>query len=193
VKDVFLLVADTKTRHHRSGGSCEADLSTKQYQAEAQPRIPCAHEFSSWPQGAQPSPSQGPQTSCAHNKYQEGLTKVLVGLSVWQSKMRLRKRCDFRRVQGRGRRIRLSSLMLLYLPGQSTQTRIGLTVSKKVGCAVVRNRVKRWLRESLRKQYNQIDGTWDVVVIAHPSAARSGQEKLQQQLIHGLTSIREYT
>jgi len=101
--------------------------------------------------------------------------------------MRLKKSRDFRRVQGRGRKIRQPNLMLLVLPGQVSQTRIGLTVSRRVGNAVIRNRVKRWLREGLRHQYPSIEGCWDVVVIAHPSASEAGQEALSQQLASALT------
>ena len=103
--------------------------------------------------------------------------------------MRLKKSRDFRRVQGRGRKIRQPNLMLLVLPGQVSQTRIGLTVSRRVGNAVVRNRVKRWLREGLRHLYPGIPGCWDVVVIAHPSAADAGQDAITGQLSRALSLI----
>lgn len=106
---------------------------------------------------------------------------------AWRPEMRLKKSRDFRRVQGRGRKIRQPNLMLLVLPGQVSQTRIGLTVSRRVGNAVVRNRVKRWLRQGLRHQYPSIEGCWDVVVIAHPSAAEAGQEVLSEQLASALS------
>jgi ribonuclease P protein component len=49
--------------------------------------------------------------------------------------------------------------------------RLGITVSKKVGNAVVRNRIKRWVRESYRRLGHI--GEIDVVVIAKPAAAES--------------------
>lgn len=101
--------------------------------------------------------------------------------------MRLKKSRDFRRVQGRGRKIRQPNLMLLVLPGQGSCTRIGLTVSRRVGNAVVRNRVKRWLREGLRHRYPEISGHWDVVVIAHPSAAAADQAEISRQLTVALS------
>ena len=109
-----------------------------------------------------------------------------VGFS-WRPEMRLKKSRDFRWVQGRGRKIRQPNLMLLVLPGRGSQTRIGLTVSRRVGNAVVRNRVKRWLREGLRHLYPGIPGCWDVVVIAHPSAADADQALLSQQLSTALS------
>ncbi|MFT4979106.1 MAG: ribonuclease P protein component [Myxococcota bacterium] len=103
--------------------------------------------------------------------------------------MRLQKSRDFRRVQGRGRKFRQSDILLMCLSGRAPRSRIGLTVSKKVGNAVVRNQVKRWLREGLRHEYARLDGCWDVVVIAHPSAARAGAEVLRAQLAFALPRL----
>lgn len=103
--------------------------------------------------------------------------------------MRLRASRDFRRVQGRGQKVRQTDLLLLYLPGQTPQSRIGLTVSRKVGNAVIRNQVKRRLREGLRHVYDHLQGRWDVVVIAHPSAAAATAESLWSQLTAGLSRL----
>lgn len=59
--------------------------------------------------------------------------------------------------------------------------RYGLTVSRKVGGAVVRNQVKRWLRESIRREpMNAVRA--DVVFIARPSAARSSYVQISEQV-----------
>lgn len=71
---------------------------------------------------------------------------------------------------------------MLYLPGQADQSRFGITVSRKVGNAVVRNRVKRWLREAIRHERALTSGRWDVVFIAHPSAAEAGLPLLRSQV-----------
>lgn len=105
--------------------------------------------------------------------------------------MRLRKSRDFRRVQGRGQKFRQPDLLLLFLPGRTARSRVGLTVSKKVGNAVVRNQVKRWLREGLRHEYAHLNGVWDVVVIAHPSAAQADAAGLRAQLAFALPRIRQ--
>jgi ribonuclease P protein component len=51
--------------------------------------------------------------------------------------------------------------------------RVGITVGRRVGNAVVRNRVKRRLREAIRSSFAKIHPGTDLVLIARPSAARA--------------------
>lgn len=97
--------------------------------------------------------------------------------------LRLRRSEDFRRVQGKGRRLRAGHLLALWLPGTGETSRVGLTVSKKVGNSVVRNRVKRWLREGVRHERHRLTGRVDVVLIAHPEAATAGLRALVSDVI----------
>jgi len=72
--------------------------------------------------------------------------------------------------------------MVLFMPGCADQVRVALTVSRKVGNAVVRNRVKRWLREAIRHQLDVVPTGFDVVVIAHPQSAQAGLPTLSADL-----------
>lgn len=84
---------------------------------------------------------------------------------------RLLKRSEFGRVLQAGRRIANRQFVLVYTPGLRDQARLGLTVSRRVSrSAVVRNRIRRVLREQFRRQTGL--PALDIVVIArHASAA----------------------
>ncbi len=66
--------------------------------------------------------------------------------------------------------------------------RIGLSVSRRVGNAVVRNRVKRWLREAVRHERTGL-GAVDVVVIARASSASAGAEALRGVVARAIRRI----
>lgn len=83
---------------------------------------------------------------------------------------RLRTRREFLRVQERGRKISVDPILALVLPNGRAETRIGLTVSSKVGNAVVRGRIRRQLREQFRKKREALPRGVDVVLVARQSA-----------------------
>src|SRR5713101_308338 len=87
--------------------------------------------------------------------------------------MRLRERSDYLAVQGGG--LKLHGRHLLAMARRRTPPelagRLGLTVTKKIGNAVVRNRIKRLVREWLRL-HGWVPTGWDIVVVAKDSAAR---------------------
>ncbi|HMK71689.1 MAG TPA: ribonuclease P protein component [Myxococcaceae bacterium] len=101
---------------------------------------------------------------------------------------RLRKRSEFLRVQQRGKKLTAGPLVALALPSTGTPARLGLTVSTKVGNAVVRARVKRQLREAFRAQRAACPAV-DLVVIARPEAARASGPELRQAFAALLTSL----
>ncbi|MBN2799673.1 MAG: ribonuclease P protein component [Deltaproteobacteria bacterium] len=103
--------------------------------------------------------------------------------------LRLRKSADFRRVQQGGRRVVTGELVVVYQPRPDAGPRFGLAVSRKVGNAVVRNRVKRWLRESIRVERGALSEV-DVVFIARKGAAVSGLAELRLQVRGALDRIR---
>jgi ribonuclease P protein component len=98
---------------------------------------------------------------------------------------RLARRPDFLDIQERGRRISGSSYLLLALrrPEQTgARARLGITVSKKVGKAAVRNQVKRWVRESYRRMADLAPTGTDLVVIARSSAPATGYQGTAREL-----------
>jgi ribonuclease P protein component len=71
------------------------------------------------------------------------------------------------------------------LPNGLTWSRYGFSVSRRVGGAVVRNRVKRRLREILRSA--KLKPGWDIIFMARPSAAGAGFASLEKS-VQGLLS-----
>jgi ribonuclease P protein component len=93
---------------------------------------------------------------------------------------RLRESRDFKRVAARGDRFASNSFVMLVAPsgpGAISRLRLGVTASKRVGNAVVRNRVKRAIRGWFRVSTSELTKTdmsedgLDVVVIARKEAA----------------------
>ncbi len=95
---------------------------------------------------------------------------------------RLRASAEFRRVHAEGRFVDLGPVVVRLAPRPSSPTgplpaRLGLSVSRRVGNAVVRNRVKRRLREIFRCRRTALAGL-DLVVSARPAAASVSFEVL---------------
>lgn len=86
----------------------------------------------------------------------------------------MRARAEFQEIQAAGRRVNTASFVLLlsFRPGNDRGPRLGVTASKRVGNAVVRNRVKRIVRAAFRASEDLFARDLDVVAIARPSAAR---------------------
>lgn len=102
-----------------------------------------------------------------------------------QREQRLRSRKEFAAVYEKGRSFSNRLLALRVLPNALSHTRYGFSVSKRLGKAVKRNRVKRRLREAARSL--PVAGGWDVVVIARRPAAEADYWALRQALSDLLT------
>ena len=102
----------------------------------------------------------------------------------------LRRRSDFARVQRRGQRQVGPLFVLLSNPARDA-SRVGITVSKAVGNAVVRNRIRRRLREALRRNSClEALPDHDYVLMARLAALTMSFEALVGEIDKGFRQIR---
>jgi ribonuclease P protein component len=87
--------------------------------------------------------------------------------------LRLRDPREFQRVRKRGRSWTTPYLVLVLQPNELDHNRYGFAVGRRVGKAARRNRVKRWMREAVRKQHPELRQGFDVVLIARGRMAES--------------------
>ncbi len=96
---------------------------------------------------------------------------------------RLRRPADFRRVREVAARGVPHPLLVMYAaPNDCESTRVGITVSSRVGNAVVRNRVRRRLREAIRSRFADLPQRLDIVVAARPASASATWAELNAAL-----------
>ena len=177
------------------GQGDEADLPAQSNPPQAASRLSGSNEDPRRPGGVETPPGKGAKAPGCDDRFKIGMFRRSGGLPRAR---RLRNHRDFRRVSQQGRRSASRHFVLLaasvapsregntslsVIESQDTEQlrlRLGVTVSKAVGNAVTRNRVKRliraWFRDFSGKYANLSALNADLVVIARPSAAslRSG-------------------
>ena len=103
---------------------------------------------------------------------------------------RLRKRPEYLQLGDRGRRLFSRHFILVYDRSQFLNSRLGITVTKKIGPAVTRNRLKRICREFFRRQREQLGGAYDLHLIARSVSASAAHEELTGSLETLFTQIK---
>ena len=99
---------------------------------------------------------------------------------------RLRKRKEFLGVYERGDKIQSTYFVLYMLENGRPHHRLGITASRKIGRAVVRNRIKRRLREIFRTNKQAVFPHCDLVVNAKRSAAQARNQQIQEDILKGI-------
>ena len=94
----------------------------------------------------------------------------------------LKKNYEFRRLYTRGKSAG-NSLLVMYQRRNGSQTnRLGITVGGKVGGAVVRNRVRRRIREIYRLGEGRLKRGYDIVIVARVRAKDASYDELERAL-----------
>lgn len=101
-----------------------------------------------------------------------------------QNTVSIKENRDFTRLYKSGKFYSSDCLILYVRKNRLDQNRLGVTVSKKVGKAVVRNRVRRRIKESYREIESRISASYDFVVVARGKAAECDYKKIRSALIY---------
>ena len=96
----------------------------------------------------------------------------------------LKRNSDFQRVYREGKSYANRYLVLYVLQNQTERNRLGISVSKKVGNSVVRDRMARLIRESYRLQEDMFNSGLDMVVVTRKNAVNCSCQEIASALLH---------
>lgn len=136
----------------------EKNVPAEQQEAKEDSRVPRADEVARRPARSSASSSEGPEASRRLD--------LLAGETL-PRELRLRKRQEFKTVYSSGQRIPARHFVFFLLKNDLGWPRLGVTVTRRYGSAVHRNRAKRAVREAFRRRKRQFD-SWDLVVNVRP-------------------------
>ena len=105
---------------------------------------------------------------------------------------RILKRSEYIALSKSGKMVQSAEFIAYFAPAQHGQSRLGVTVTKKVGQAVERNRIKRIVREFFRINRRCLSGRWDINIIAKRQGAGITSEKASRSLQNIFELISRY-
>ena len=168
----------------------QAHLPAEQPPAREDPRLPAAHAHPGRPGHSVRSPDQGPRQAVGLSRRWSDRNAQVVVLAAVQ---RLRRSTDFAAAIRGGRRVGRGTLVVhLFVdePAHASTARAGFVVSKAVGNAVTRNKVRRRLRHLVRPHLDELPAGTSLVVRALPPAAEASYAALAADLEGALTAAR---
>lgn len=96
---------------------------------------------------------------------------------------------DFRRLYSRGKCAAGGYVVIYRSPNRLGHNRVGFTVGKSAGKAVVRNRIKRLMRESCRALEGRLSGSSDMIIVARNRAAKKTYAQILRDMEFAFRSL----
>src|SRR5437660_12250836 len=103
---------------------------------------------------------------------------------------RMVRRAEYETVYRGGARKSSAQFVVFYRANGGPRSRFGISVKKALGGAVIRNRVRRRIREILRRNSLEISLGWDIVIHPRTSMTRAAFVSIEAELLALLRSIR---
>lgn len=106
--------------------------------------------------------------------------------------LRLTKNLEFINIYKSGRRVSSLFFVMYIKKNDLGYSRLGVSVSKKVGKSVIRNKIKRQIKEIVRQNYDFINSGWDIVFSVKPAAVQLNYAQMEKEIINLLKRGRIY-
>jgi ribonuclease P protein component len=97
-------------------------------------------------------------------------------------RFRLTKSEDFKRVRLFGKSYAHPLIVLLVKPSESPRVKIGISIGKSIGGAVIRNRTKRRIRAAVSEIITKIKPGWDIVIIGRAAAGQADLSSIRESI-----------
>lgn len=162
----------------------ETHISTEQHLPEKNSRLPRENGYQERPPCHKAPPGQRTQAPFGGNSHEIGRMSHKLTKDE-----RLRKRPEYLALGEYGRKIASRNFLIVYRSTGNAPPRLGITVSRKVGNAVVRNRLKRFLREFFRL-HKELFASADFNIIARQGAAPLDTSSVRREMADLLRRIR---
>src|SRR5690625_141569 len=101
---------------------------------------------------------------------------------------RIKSNEEFQYIFNKGKSFANRQMVIYYIKKhEQAHFRVGLSVGKKIGNAVTRNRIKRYLRQSFHELEEKVLPTFDIIIIARQPTNKMNFHEIQKSLIHLLS------
>jgi ribonuclease P protein component len=161
----------------------EKNVSAKQCSQKTHAWIFNPDEHDPGARGPQTASRQGPQTPDRRDSTQTGASLNSQGKPFsFPKSARLLARKEFLFLQNYGKRRHCPHFVLLLSPAKGGRSRLGLTVTRRFGNAVQRNRMKRLLREFFRVNKEKIVPDQDILIIPRVGSHRLTLDQITKEI-----------